>query len=176
MNPGNSLGPPFTIRCLDASDAMSYRGLRLEGLRGHPEAFGAAWEDEAARSPVWFAERLERNAVFGGWLDGLTLVGTLGLLVPDTAKLRHKGMLWGMYVRPEVRGTGLATALVARVAEQAKGVVEEVKLTVVTSNTAAVRLFTRAGFSQYGLEQRGLKVGTQYYDEALMALPLSQPD
>lgn len=80
-----------------------------------------------------------------------------------------------MYVRPEVRGTGLAAALVARVAEQARGAVEEVQLTVVTSNTAAVRLYTRAGFSQYGLERRALKIGTQYYDEALMALPFGTP-
>jgi len=175
MNAGNSLEPPFTLRRLDASDTMSYRELRLEGLRGHPEAFGATWEDEAAKPPAWFAERLERNAVFGGWLGGSTLVGTVGLLVPDTAKLRHKGVLWGMYVRPEARGTGLAAALVARVAEQARGTAEEVQLTVVTSNTAAVRLYTRAGFSQYGLERRALKIGTQYYDEALMALPLKQP-
>ena len=55
---------------------------------------------------------------------GSTLVGMAGLHVPDTAKLRHKGVLGGMYVRPEVRGAGLAAALVACVVEQARGVVE----------------------------------------------------
>jgi RimJ/RimL family protein N-acetyltransferase len=29
-----------------------------------------------------------------------------------------------------------------------------------------------AGFKEYGLERHALKVGGQYYDEILMALPL----
>ncbi len=80
-----------------------------------------------------------------------------------------------MFVRPEAQGTGLGTALVAQVIEHAAQVVEEVRLTVVASNTAAVRLYARAGFEQYGLERRALKVGDRYYDELLMALALTRP-
>jgi len=36
----------FQIRRLEPHDAAAYRDLRLEGLRNHPEAFGASWEDE----------------------------------------------------------------------------------------------------------------------------------
>ena len=90
-----------------------------------------------------------------------TLAGVAGLLVPDTTKSRHKGVLWGMFVQPDVRGTGLAALLLARVIEHAAETVEEVRLTVVASNIAAVRLYTRAGFSRYGLERRALKVGGQ---------------
>ncbi len=173
MNAETSMTPPFTLRRLGLPDAAGYRELRLEGLRSHPEAFGASWEDEAAKPLAWFAERLERNAVFGAPLDAEHLVGIAGLLVPDAAKLRHKGVLWGMFVQPEARGTGLAAALVVRVLEQARGIVEEVRLTAVASNTAAVRLYTRAGFRQYGLERRALKIGNEYHDELLMALRLS---
>jgi GNAT superfamily N-acetyltransferase len=106
---------PF--RRLAGSDAAVYRELRLEGLRGHAEAFGASWEEEASQSVAWFAERLERNAVFGaGPLVGPVLAGVVGLLVPETTKSRHKGVLWGMYVRSEAQGTGLGAALLARVA------------------------------------------------------------
>ena len=96
-----------TARRLGVGDAAGYRELRLEGLAGHPEAFGASWEDEAARPLAWFAERLERNAVFGGWVrgGGVELAGVAGLLVPDAPKLSHKGVLWGMYVRPLARRT-----------------------------------------------------------------------
>jgi RimJ/RimL family protein N-acetyltransferase len=45
-------------------------------------------------------------------------------------------------------------------------------LTVVASNAAACRLYRAAGFEQYGLERRALKIGDTYYDEALMALSL----
>lgn len=47
--------------------------------------------------------------------------------------------------------------------------VEEVRLTVVATNKAAVRLYERAGFEQYGLERQALKIDHDYYDEVLMA-------
>jgi ribosomal protein S18 acetylase RimI-like enzyme len=81
-------------------------------------------------------------------------------------------MLWGMYVRPDARGTGLAASLVQRVIEQARPFLEDILLTVVASNAAACRLYRAAGFEQYGLERRALKIGDAYYDEALMALSL----
>jgi len=165
--------PPFTLRRLTVSDDARYRTLRLEALHSHPEAFGTSWEEEASKPLAWFAERLAGNAVFGGWRGDSILVGVAGLHVPDAAKSRHKGLLWGMFVRPEARGTGLAASLLARVIEHAAGTVEEVLLTVVTSNTAAVRLYARAGFREYGLERRALKVKGRYYDELLMALSLT---
>lgn len=75
-------------------------------------------------------------------------------------------------VRPAAgaRGAGLGEALVARVLEHARGVVEEVRLSVVASNAAAVRLYEAAGFERYGLERRALKVAGRHHDEALMAV------
>ncbi len=84
-------------------------------------------------------------------------------------KMRHKGVLWGMYVRPEARGTGLAAALVERLLSEAQGIVEEVRLAVVTTNEAAIRLYTRYRFKEYGIERRALKMDGRYYDELLMA-------
>ena len=105
-------------------------------------------------------------------MNGSPLVGAAGLRVQNRVKLRHKGVLWGMYVRPEARGKGLAAALVQQVVEHARTLVEEVCLTVVASNAAAIRLYGAAAFKEYGLERRALKVGSEYYDEVLMALPL----
>jgi RimJ/RimL family protein N-acetyltransferase len=163
------------VRRLEAHDIADYRELRLEGLRGHPEAFGASWEDESAKPAAWWAERLQTSIVFGGWIDDSPLLGVAGLHVNVAAKLRHKGILWGMYVRPAARRTGLAAALVQRVIEQARTLVEEINLTVVASNAAAHRLYSAAGFEQYGLERQALKVGDAYYDEVLMALRLGEP-
>jgi RimJ/RimL family protein N-acetyltransferase len=165
----------FKVRRLGTLDAASYRELRLEGLKNNPEAFGASWEDESVRPDPWWTERLEANAVFGGWIDGSPLLGVAGFRMHAAAKLRHKGILWGMYVRPAARGTGLAAALVQRVIEHAEPLVEEIRLTVVASNAVGHRLYSRAGFEQYGLERRALKVGDDYHDEVLMALPLRQP-
>jgi len=160
------------VRHLETSEAGNYRELRLESLKGHPEAFASSWEQEADKPSSWWFERLETNAVFGGWLNGSPLVGVASFRVHDGVKLRHKGVLWGMYVRPEARGKGLAAALLQQVVEHAGTLVEEVCLTVVTSNAAARRLYSAAGFKEYGLERRALKVGSDYHDEILMALPL----
>ena len=164
---------PFEVRRLSPSDAGSYRDLRLVGLRADPEAFGASWEEEAAHPLAWFEDRLDQNVIFGG---GETvesaLRGVVGFYVPDSAKQRHRGVLWGMFIRAEARGTGLGPLLVARVLEHARQTVEEVRLTVVATNAAAIRLYERAGFERYGLEQRALKIGRDYHDEVLMALSL----
>ena len=167
---------PFEVRRLSTSDAVSYRDLRLDGLRAHPEAFGASWEEESRQPLAWFAGRLERNVIFGGGPAGTSdMMGLVGFYVMDSAKQRHKGVLWGMFVQPEARKTGLAPSLVARVLEHAMQTVEEVRLTVVATNTAAIRLYERSGFMQYGFERRALKMGVDYHDEVLMALSLLQP-
>jgi len=167
-------GPTISlkVRRLEASDVADYRELRLEGMKAHPESFGASWESEAEKPISWWAERLETATVFGGWVNDSPLVGVAGLAVYDTPKMRHKGVLWGMYVRPGARGTGLAAALVQQVVAHARTLVEQVCLTVAASNVAARRLYGAAGFEEYGLERRGLKVGSEYYDQVLMVLPL----
>jgi RimJ/RimL family protein N-acetyltransferase len=168
-------GPTISlkVRRLGASDVAYYRELRLESMKVHPEAFGASWESEGEKPLSWWAERLKTTTVFGGWVNDSPLVGVAGFAVYDTPKLQHKGVLWGMYVRSEARGTGLAAALVQQVVAHARTLVEQVCLTVVASNVAARRLYKAAGFEEYGFERRGLKVGGEYYDQVLMVLPLN---
>ena len=101
---------------------------------------------------------------------GAALDGVAGFLVPEGPKLRHKGVLWGMYVRPQARRSGVAAPLLARVLDHARGAVEEVQLAAVASNAAAVRLYEAAGFEAYGVERRALEVKGLYHDEVLMAV------
>lgn len=166
-----------TLRRLTPDDAESYRAIRLEGLQSRPDAFGSSWAEEREKPLAAFAARLEGNAVWGGWADGhADLAGVAGLMVPTSAKLRHIGTLWGMFVRPAARGQGLGALLVQRVIDEAAGRVEELRLTVVTTNEAAVRLYTRLGFEQYALDPRALKIDGRYYDEILMSHRLQPVD
>jgi GNAT superfamily N-acetyltransferase len=151
------------VRRLETSDVAAYRELRLESLKGHPEAFGSSWEDEADKPISWWSQRLETNAVFGGWVNRSPLVGLAGLRLQEKVKERHKGVLVGMYVRSEARGTGLAAALVQRVIEHARTVVEEIRLTVVASNAPARRLLQRGWF-------RGIRAGAAGPEDRLRIL------
>lgn len=158
----------YDITKLGPSEAALFREIRLEALGAHPEAFGETLESARNRSLSEFAERLERNAVFGGF-RGDELLGIVGFHGKEWEKERHKGLLWGLYVREAARGDGLGEALVGRLLDHARGRVELVQLAVIASNRPAIALYERCGFRRYGLETRALKVGDRYHDEVLMA-------
>jgi ribosomal protein S18 acetylase RimI-like enzyme len=165
----------FTIRRLGSADADAFRSIRLEGLRNDPEAFGSTFEKESSEPGQYFVERLTRNAVFGGFV-GDRLVGVAGFYSFGDTKSRHKGVLWGMYVTPEARGSGLATHLVETLLEHAGKEVEQVQLTVTASNSRARRFYERMGFVQYGLEEKSLKYKGTYFDEVLMVTFLGRKE
>ncbi len=89
-------------------------------------------------------------------------------------KNRHKGRILSMYVQPESRGQGLGKALLQEVTAQVKQLVgvEQLHLTVVTTNVAARSLYHSMGFEVYGTIQRALKMDEQYWDEEQMVLHL----
>lgn len=47
---------------------------------------------------------------------------------------------------------------------------EQIKLTVVSENHPAKKLYKSLGFEVYGIERNALKFNGQYYDEDLMVL------
>src|SRR5690242_16058070 len=119
--------PFFSVRRLSPSDVEAFRSIRLEALRNEAEAFGSTFENESKEPEQYFVDRLTRNAVFGGFI-GDRLVGVAGFYSHSGPKERHKGVLWGMYVKTEARGTGLATTLVEMLLEHARSYVEQVQL------------------------------------------------
>jgi ribosomal protein S18 acetylase RimI-like enzyme len=171
LNSSNS----FSTRQLLPSDADVFRPIRLEALQDASDAFGTTFEKESAEPPQYFVDRLDRNAVFGGFF-GNSLMGVAGFYQHEGTKMNHKGVLWGMYVKPEARGSGLATVLVETVLEHASKAVEQVQLTVVVNNLRARRLYERMGFVEYGLEKESLKYRGAYFDETLMVKFLSQKE
>jgi len=144
--------PRLSIRRLSPSVADTFRSIRLEALQNDPEAFGSTFEKESAQPDQYFIDRVTRNAVFGGF-TGEKLLGVAGFYPLEGTKMKHKGVLWGMYVRPEARGTGLAAALVEDLLQYASAQVEQVQLTVAAGNPRARRFYQRMGFIEYGVEQ-----------------------
>jgi ribosomal protein S18 acetylase RimI-like enzyme len=75
-------------------------------------------------------------------------------------------------VRTAARSRGLGRLLVVQVIDHARDRVEQLHATVVTSAQAARQLYRHLGFQIYGREPRGLKVGSQYFDQELLVLLL----
>jgi RimJ/RimL family protein N-acetyltransferase len=159
------------IRQLTPGDAALYRSIRLEGLKESPEAFGSTFDAEFTKPLAWFFDRLSGSTVFGAIRDS-KILGVAGFAVRLEEKEAHKGLLWGMYVRPDARGAGVARRLVEAVIAYARPHVELIQLSVVVGNEPARRLYARLGFVEYGIEKNSLKYGGRYYDEILMAKEL----
>ena len=81
-----------------------------------------------------------------------------------------------MYVRPGARKAGVGKQLAEEVIDHARQHVELIQLTVVSGNKPARRLYDSLGFIEYGIEKNSLKQDGCYWDEVLMAKPLSPPE
>jgi ribosomal protein S18 acetylase RimI-like enzyme len=169
--------PAITVRPLSSADAALFREVRLEGLTQDPDAFSSTFEEESKKPLSSFAERLTASAVFAAF-RGPDILGVAGFYGQPGPKHRHKGILWGMYVRPHARGAGIGGRLVEAVIDHARAHVELIELTVISENLAARRLYRRLGFEEYGLEKRAAKYRGRYHDNVLMMkmlTPESEP-
>ena len=163
-----------TIRRLGPADAEAWRAIRLEALKAAPEAFGQSFE-HASVQPIEHFERGVSGAhpIFAAFA-GDSAVGTAGFYVMDGPKVAHRGMLWGVYVAPEHRGTGFARRLIETVIKHAETQVEQIHLHVVTVNATAYSLYRSMGFVPYGIEPRALRYNGRDYDETLMVRRLGR--
>ena len=166
------------IQRLTDHDVEAFRELRLRALKENPEAFGASYEEVAAQHLSIMAQRLQPSdaAAYNfilGVFDG-ALVGMVGFRREQSAKSRHKGVIWGMYVAGEARGRGVGRPLIGQAVAKARTQpgLEQITLAVVTTNEAARQLYLSLGFVVYGVEPRALKVDGRYLDEDLMVLSL----
>ena len=84
------------------------------------------------------------------------------------AKLDHKGLIWGMYVSPAERGSGVAREIMRALIETARGQVRQLQLTVMADNARARAFYERHGFELYGVEPAAVQCDGGWADEALM--------
>jgi len=91
----------------------------------------------------------------------------------ELIKERHKATIYGMYVAPRQRRQGVGRRLLERAIKQARRLkVRQLRLAVTTENRAAIALYQKAGFVEYGVEKNALRIGNRFYSETWMALEL----
>jgi len=150
------------VRRLVGADAPAYRELMLHAYAAAPDAFTSTPEERAQEVPAWWVRRICDPAGlgvgFGAFHAAGTLAGAVALEYSSKPKTRHKAHLIGMFVRESARGTGVGAALVRAALDHARDVAQAqvVTLTVTLGNTAAVELYRRAGFVEWGVEPKAI--------------------
>lgn len=174
-------GGVVVLRPTAEADAPAYRVLRLEALEQAPSAFGADYAQSAALPPEHWRERMRSGA---GDAQGVTyvacagaaLVGMTRLSCEESPKTRHYAHLYSVYVTPAWRGLRLAEALIEVCAAWGRAAgLRRLRLTVNSTNAAAIRTYLRCGFSVCGVEPESLFWDGVYYDELVMVRRLADP-
>ena len=166
------------IRFLTPEDASKYWDIRLEALRCEPEAFGSSPEEHLALTLEEVTTRIcspPDNFTVGAF-EGDRLVGTAGFFRNKGMKERHKGFVWGVYVTLDQRGKGVGRSMLRLLLARGASTegIEQIQISVATTQEAAGKLYRSLGFASYGVERRALKVGERYIDEEHMALDVAQ--
>jgi ribosomal protein S18 acetylase RimI-like enzyme len=163
------------LRLLTPDDAEAWWHMRIEALRNDPASFADSAEEHLTTTVESVRERLAasdplHNFVIGAFEDK-KLTATAGFYRYGHLKERHKGHIWGVYVRPESRGKGVARALMQEIISRARSIegLEQILL-VASAHLPAKNLYETLGFETYGVEPLSLKIGTEYVDDVLMIL------
>jgi GNAT superfamily N-acetyltransferase len=160
--PASSTPAPAAIRVrrFTPGEWPAYRALRLRSLADAPQAFGSSFAaEEAWAQELWMA-RLTAAAVSGRdcplvaeATDATNATGAMLGLVWAKCDAEDAGIvnLFQMWVAPEARGHGVASALLDEGVAWARSIgARLVQLGVVCSNQAAIQLYLRKGFSNAG--------------------------
>ncbi|WP_425415445.1 N-acetyltransferase family protein [Peribacillus loiseleuriae] len=154
-------------------DAENYRNFRLEGLQNKPESFGSSYEEEKENLIETYKSRFQSDESFTFVaFENEKLIGVVTLVKENKLKLKHKANIFAMYVSPETQGIGIGKSLMVKAIKKAKGLkgIEQIYLTVVTTNESAKKLYSFLGFEVFGREKRALKLNNTYFDEEHMVL------
>ncbi|HEX2011962.1 MAG TPA: GNAT family N-acetyltransferase [Roseateles sp.] len=168
------------LRLLKEEQLQAYKTLRDTMLAAHEDAFTSDAAAELVRRAESYRNRLSQGPG-GGCLFTLTawagarLLGAVTAEREPRAKVQHIAHLVGMMVADEAQGQGLGRALLygaLRLLHAEPGL-EQVTLSVTSSNARAVALYRQMGFRRYGCLPRAIRLASgDYLDKDLMCLEL----
>ena len=161
----------ITVRSLGVEDWERYRAVRLAALEESPHAFVATHDEEAAEPEEFWRTRMQRSTRLLAEREGVAL----GIASVGAADDPGVAQLFGLWVHPDARGSGVATELVRAGARVAAGAGKRQLLYWVgTENGRAVAFASGFGFRPTA-NRRPMRVVSEDdgEDEIAMTLPLA---
>lgn len=160
---------------IKSGEDYDYKSFFIKGLKEHPDKFRIDLEDELAEP--FPTTGMEDSFTIGVINDSNQLLGVVSFKRSDEnrKKLRHKGLLFRMYVDASSSGKGLGRVLINEVISRVKKVpdIEQINLTVVEHNHNAIRLYNSFGFEIFARERNAIKQNPEtYFNELQVSLQL----
>ncbi|MEO7060328.1 MAG: GNAT family N-acetyltransferase [Lapillicoccus sp.] len=167
------------VRPLGEDDWQDFRAIRLEALAESPEAFAARLAEEEGFAEDFWRLRLRRSARLVAESAAGQRVGvvSVGLASGDDGVVPDVAEIFGLWVRPDARGSGVATKLVQASAAQAqRDGRSHIAYWVGTDNGRAVAFASGMGFrpTDYRRAMRTLAGEETGEQEIAMVLPLGE--
>ena len=161
-----------TVRVLDEDDWQDYRRLRLASLESDPDAFASTHTEEQGYDERLWRARMNRSRRLVASRDGDDVgVASVGEARDEDGVQEGVAELFGMWVRPELRGSGIAWRLLTAAADQARrDGHRQLRLWVATDNGRAVGFYSSYGFRP--ADDRRPMTTDSSAEEIAMTLPL----
>jgi len=144
---------------------------RLDAAAWTPEAgFPSVMRSAASADGAFFSAGNPPEAHLVAELDG-SIVGYIRLKAPTSLpENAHVMQVQGLAVGPSARRRGVASALLTAAEEhlRARGA-RKLTLRVLSSNSAAIRLYEQLGFAREGALHQEFYINGAYVDDVLMA-------
>lgn len=164
----------FKIQELLSFQGPEYKHFLHRGLLEDEENFRITPEDDKHSS--FPTGDKEDSFTLGAYVEA-TLAGVVSFMRDgaDRQKLRHKGILFRMYVSMDFRGQGIGKKLIAALLERVKAIgdIEQVNLTVASDNKPAKAMYEKFGFETFGSEKNAIRWKGKYFTEEQMVLRMS---
>lgn len=151
-----------------------HQKLILKGLIEDEECFRITPED-ASLEPFPTIDQPDSFTMGAFHKDSLVGIASFkrdGLI---RKKLRHKGILFKIYVHPDYRQIGIAKKLIQEVINRVSQIkdIEQINLTVIPTNKHAKAIYENFGFKTYASEEKAIKWKGKYFSEDQMKLILN---
>jgi ribosomal protein S18 acetylase RimI-like enzyme len=165
---------PIHIAEIKSDQIAKYKEFITVGLLNDGENFRISPNDDI-NAPFPTQDR-DDSFTLGSFVNN-TLVGVVSFERDggNREKLRHKGILFRMYVAPEFRGQGVAKTFIEELLIRIRKIsdIEQVNLVVAAHNETAKNLYRNFGFVSFSSEKYAIKWQGKYFTEEQMVLTIT---
>ena len=153
----------------EEDDIKAYYELLKKAITDEPQFFRVAAID--IEGEVFPTKDTFENFTLGAFSEDGELLGTAGFKRDLFVKLKHKGLIFRMYVSEKAKGQGLGRILLQTTIERASQnqSLKQIYLTVVATNLRAKSLYLSEGFETFAVERNSIKMAeNEFVDEDSM--------